>query len=385
MSKVSLRKEDGKSVLNGTLIGGRFRLIERLGGGSFGEVYTGVHVHSGTHVAVKIEAPRKHSRAMLEYRIYSEFNECAVAVGFPQVYFGGRVGGYNVIVMDLLGPNLEQLFSICGRDFGVKTVCMIGIQIIQRIQCMHSMNYIHRDIKPENFVMGVGGHSQTVYVIDMGLSKRYRDSFTMRHIPWEDNKSLTGTARYVSINAHRGIQQSRRDDLESVAYLLFYFLRGSLPWQGLKSQPNDYRYTRICDMKAKTSSETLADGHPKEFARLLDYVRALKFEETPNYSFCLQLLNDVLTSRGETYDYQYSWLAKLDPRWAEKTNDVESMEEEFLDVNASSMARYYHRPSSANASQYQTMTDEEFDRPFGQKGADNSWRLCDLYNIDLSF
>lgn len=145
------------------------------------------------------------------------------------------------MVMDLLGPSLEDLFQKCNRRFDLRTVVRVGQQIVSRLEYMHSRKFMHRDIKPENFLMGTHQHCMRVFVIDFGLSKKYILK-NGEHLPYRDNKSLTGTPRYASINSHLGIEQSRRDDLESVIYMLIYFLKGSLPWQNLKNDPNYDRY-----------------------------------------------------------------------------------------------------------------------------------------------
>ena len=134
------------------------------------------------------------------------------------------------MVMELLGHSLEDLFQYCGRKFTLKTVCMLADQMISRLEYMHTNNFIHRDMKPDNFLMGNGNKRNVCYMIDFGLSKRYKDAKTGEHIPYRDNKSLTGTARYASVNTHIGIEQARRDDMESIGYILLYFLKGSLPW-----------------------------------------------------------------------------------------------------------------------------------------------------------
>ena len=150
--------------------------------------------------------------------------------------------------MELLGKSLEDLFQENQKKFSLKTVCLIAEQMLDRIEFIHNKNIIHRDIKPDNFVMGLQ-NNYIVYILDFGLSKKYRSSRTHQHIKFCSNKKLTGTARYASINALKGCEQSRRDDLEAIGYVLMYFLRGSLPWQGLKVNRNEDRYKKIYQKK----------------------------------------------------------------------------------------------------------------------------------------
>lgn len=160
--------------------------------------------------------------------------------GIPRLYYFGKNESYNIMVMDLLGPSLEDLFQKCEKKFTIETVAQVGIQLVMRLEYIHSKKFIHRDIKPENFLIGTHTNCATIFAIDFGLSKKYLQKG--EHIPYKDNKSLTGTPRYASINSHLGIEQSRRDDLESVVYMLIYFLKGSLPWQNLKSDPAYDKY-----------------------------------------------------------------------------------------------------------------------------------------------
>jgi serine/threonine protein kinase len=165
------------------------------------------------------------------------------------------------MVIDLLGPSLEDLFNKCSRKFSLKTTLMLADQMLQRVEYLHSKNYVHRDIKPDNFLIGIGKNSHILYLIDFGLAKKYRDHNHV-HIPYKDNKHLTGTARYASVNNHLGIEQSRRDDLEGIGYVIIYFCKGSLPWQGLKAKTKLEKYNKICEKKTQIGVQGLCSGLP---------------------------------------------------------------------------------------------------------------------------
>ncbi|EYC05673.1 hypothetical protein Y032_0080g1307 [Ancylostoma ceylanicum] len=214
---------------------------------------------------------------------------------------------YNVLVMDLLGPSLEDLFNFCSRRFTMKTVLMLADQMIGRIEYVHVKNFIHRDIKPDNFLMGIGRHCNKLFLIDFGLAKKFRDSRTRTHIPYREDKNLTGTARYASINAHLGIEQSRRDDMESLGYVLMYFNRGTLPWQGLKAATKKQKYEKISEKKMSTSVEMLCKGFPAEFPMYLNYTRGLRFDEAPDYMYLRQLFRILFRTLNHQYDYTFDW------------------------------------------------------------------------------
>ena len=228
--------------------------------------------------------------------------------GIPAVKSYGFSGEFNILVMELLGKSLEDIFQQQEKKFTIKTVCMIGIQILDRLEFIHNKNIIHRDIKPDNFVVGLNDKSCIIYVLDFGLSKKFRSSRTHQHIKFNINKKLTGTARYASINALKGCEQSRRDDLEAIGYVLMYFLRGSLPWQGLHVHKGEDRYKKILMKKKATSAEELCKGFPKQFIDYINYTRNLEFEADPDYKYLRQLLVSTLQESNNQFDFWYDWL-----------------------------------------------------------------------------
>jgi casein kinase 1, alpha len=237
------------------LVSGKYRLVRKIGSGSFGDIYLGINVTNGEEIAVKLESVKaRHPQLLYESKLYKILQG---GVGIPHIRWYGQEKEYNILVMDLLGPSLEDLFNFCSRRFTMKTVLMLADQMISRIEFVHNKNFIHRDIKPDNFLMGIGRHCNKVFIIDFGLAKKYRDNRTRQHIMYREDKNLTGTARYASINAHLGIEQSRRDDMESLGYVLMYFNRGNLPWQGLKAATKKQKYEKISEKKMSTPVEIL--------------------------------------------------------------------------------------------------------------------------------
>lgn len=286
-------------------VGKKYRIGRKIGSGSFGDIYLGTNIISGEEVAIKLENTKaKHPQLEYEAKVYKALSG---GVGIPFVRWYGTECDYNAMVIDLLGPSLEDLFNYCNRKFTYKTVLLLADQLICRIEYIHARCFIHRDIKPDNFLMGIGRRGSQVNVIDFGLAKKYRDPRTHLHIPYRENKNLTGTARYASVNTHLGIEQSRRDDLESLGYVLIYFCRGSLPWQGLKAATKRQKYDRIMEKKMTTPNNILCKGLPSEFLDYMNYIKTLRFDDKPDYAYLRKLFRDLFKRENYRYDYVFDW------------------------------------------------------------------------------
>ena len=283
---------------------GRFVLWEKIGAGSFGEIYKAEDIETGGMVAVKLEPTViTHPQLQREARIYRLLNR---EIGISQMFWYGSEKGYNVMAMQLLGQSLEKCFEVSRKRLSLKTVLMLAEQSISLLETLHRHGMIHRDIKPENFVLGGIDNPNQLYMIDFGLAKPYLDS-KGEHFPISYGHSLTGTARYASVRALQGVEQSRRDDLESLAYSLVYLLKGSLPWQGLREQDPRIRMQKILEIKSNITPAELCVGLPQEFASFVQSVRKLGYEEDPKYSEYRAMFRDLFIVEGFTYDYNYDW------------------------------------------------------------------------------
>ncbi len=282
----------------------KYKPIKKLGEGSFGKIYLANNINTNDKYAIKLEN-RNSPKLLLEQEAYMLYY--LKGKGIPYIKSYGYSGEYNILIMELLGKSLEKLFEENHYKFSIKTVCMLGEQMITRLQYIHNKHILHRDIKPDNFIMGIDNNKDIVYIIDFGLSKKYRSSRTLQHIKFSENKKLIGTARYASIHALAGCEQGRRDDMEALSYVLLYFLRGYLPWQGLKVNKKEDRYKKILDKKKIVSSKDLCNGFPYEFYEFVHYCKSLKFEEEPNYDYLRGLLKKVMKDNLFDYDYIFDW------------------------------------------------------------------------------
>ena len=297
----------GKTIYKSYLI------KKKLGEGSFGKVYVIANVKTNELFAAKFvsffylnfqeKRDNKNELLDIEARILHHIK----AFGLPEIIAFKSAKDYNILIMELLGQSLETLFQSQEKKFSLKTVCMIGIQILDRIEYVHSRKIIHRDIKPDNFSIGKKNKSHIIYILDFGLAKKYWSTTHNSHIPYIEGKKLTGTARYASINALGGCEQSRRDDLESIFYILIYFIKGRLPWQGLKADKKEDRYKKIYEIKKNIKIKELCSELPEEFESFYNYIRKLEFEQVPDYDYLKLLLKNILKKNNFIIDYYYDW------------------------------------------------------------------------------
>lgn len=280
-----------------------------LGTGTFGEVYSFYDQKSKIQKALKIE---KQNCNLLrhEYKIYRflnkfENNFIPEVSFYGQIYFKGAL--CNVMIMDVLGPSLQKLFLSNEKRFSEKTVMKLAYYMIESVEFLHSRHFVHRDIKPDNFAFGKGLKSKYLYLIDLGLAKKYRSSTTYLHIPQRYGKSLIGTARYASLNVHNGEEQSRRDNLESLGYCLLFFVLGKLPWQGLKASSKEQKHAFIREVKQSTTLKSLCSGLHRCFYDYMKYVRSLEFKSIPDYAYLKELFDNALYEQSDSIESPFEW------------------------------------------------------------------------------
>ncbi|KAG7085731.1 hypothetical protein E1B28_003274 [Marasmius oreades] len=348
--------------------GGKYILEQEIANGGCGTVFLGTHHIANKQVAIKLEPVQicpqakssfnqslKRSKSQPDLKRHRQrphplhpngypgpsplttesqiYKRLMGGPGVPFLMYSGKQGPYNVMVIDLMGPSLEDLFKMCNRNFSLKTVLLLADQCLSRIKYIHSHSLLHRDIKPANFVMGRESSvpipdslpsESTVNIIDFGLAKKYRDPVTGDHTPYHQNEHGlhgVGTSLFASLNTHLGIESSRRDDLESLAYMFIYFLRGTLPWRKLRGpthpppgidpatyNPTTYTWNLIRDSKLAIEAEdSLCKGLPEEFTVFYKYTRSLSFTDLPDYDGLRALFRGLAERAGIEYDGVFDW------------------------------------------------------------------------------
>ena len=260
-----------------------YLLKNKISSGSFGDVFICEHLQTKEEFAIKLEEVSKNEDDLRSVLRESNLLEKLSQIkGIPKVLWSGTEHNYDVLVLELLGNDLAALLKI-HKKLSLKTVAMLANQLIPLIEQIHEKNIIHRDIKPENILIGKGDKANLVYIIDFGISKYFRDMHG-RHIIYRENKPFIGTTRYASISSHKGIELARKDDLESLGYMLLFLKNGGLPWQNLVISEKEKNKV-VGKMKEKITNIELCKDLPAEFVAYFDYVKGLGFKEEPDYTY----------------------------------------------------------------------------------------------------
>ena len=302
----------------------KYKIKSKISKLDFNDVYLGKNILDNELVAIKVEKknvrlPLLESEAFLLYSIKG--------LGIPKFITYGQTKSFRVLVMSLLGQNLEDIFCQNEKHFSLQEICLIAIQVLERIQLVHSHYFIHRNIKPDNFVIGKEDPN-IIYLVDFALSKKYRSSKTKKHIKFNYTGKLIGTLRFSSANALRGGEQSRKDDLISIGYMIIYFLMKKLPWQFIKEKNETERYVKIYKMKREITNEVLCRFLPKEMLDYMRYVQRLGFEENPDYKYLKNLFKSILYRLNPNHgQFIFSWINK------ENFNQIKDNINPYLKMN----------------------------------------------------
>ncbi|OMJ76993.1 hypothetical protein SteCoe_23509 [Stentor coeruleus] len=277
----------------------RYYIKDEVGTGSFGKVYKLQHLTKNKSFALKVDIRQKGS-VLLEAKILADLQG---GVGIPKLYKYGSTDQFSYMIVELLGPTLNKLLKQCKGKFSLATVISIMLQLITRIEYVHRKGYLHRDLKPHQVL--VGKNPKIVYLTDFGLARKFE--VNNYHISFQNSCPRVGNATFSSLNNHSGVRQSRRDDLESMAYMALYFLKGHLPWQSTQRINSNTKWQNIFQIKNHINIENLCFGCPKEFSILLKYCRNLKFEEKPDYNY-IQSLFLQIQKRENLYESFFDWI-----------------------------------------------------------------------------
>ena len=378
------------------LIAENFVLLTRIGHGSFGEIILSYSLKEKTEVILKKELKKKNQKSSplhTELKAYQTLLDISNTTditglkpilqleiqGIPKFYGFGDKENYYYLIQEFLGPNLSQLINYCGKKkFTLGTVCLLAMQMLNRIEYMHKRHYLHRDIKPENFCIGNEENTNTLYLIDYGLAKRFKDNKTNQHIPYREKRFFVGTPRYASINDHLGLELSRRDDLISIGYNLIYLLKGGLPWQGMKGKD---KANKLAQKKIQIPNDVLCNGLPNEFLHYLNYCKNLKFEERPDYKYLKGLFGGLLGLVISNFNLKrneiiFDWCFKnVDEIWSKYLNKEENSknskkEEESKEENDEDKNGEIPEDSDENGSNNKDGLKSYFESSLGEDESD---------------
>ena len=304
--KESSNEEKDTFIQENQLLFKKYKLLKQIGKGTFSDVYLSINTKTNSYVAIKAEKRNQKGVELLESEAFLLYS--IRGFGIPQVLSYGRIKTHNILVLPLLGKSLLDLFILRNKNIHINDICLIAIQILERIEWVHSNNIVYRDIKPENFLFGKKD-PEVLYLIDFGLCRKYKSSNTGKHILPKNLGKFTGTSRYASVYAMAGNEQSRRDDIESIGYMIIFLMKKKLPWQGIKGNSYKECYHKLYLMKKYIDMEELCKGLPKEMIDYMNNAKSLKFEQEPNYEYLKNLFNTILKKNNFNFDKNiFSWI-----------------------------------------------------------------------------
>ena len=322
----------------------KYKILKKIGKGSFGLVYMGQIINSDNYVAVKFES-KNQAEKILERESYLLYY--LKGFGIPEVITYGHNSKYNILVQTLLGISINDIFHRNNKKICMKDCCMIGIQMLDRLEYIHSKYIIHRDIKPDNFLVG-NPDTSLIYLIDFGLSKKYMSSRTGRHVKFAINKKWSGTSRFASANSLRGVIQSRRDDLESLCYILLFIMKGNLPWDNVFGYSENDDILLIYKIKKFMKPELLFLNLPKETAEFFRYCKGLDFEQKPDYNYLRSLLLKILNTQKNKNDLNFSWIITYSNNFNNKREIANNQHHKISKRKNSPQQRIYNSLISNN-------------------------------------
>ena len=303
-------KEENLFIQQNELLFKKYKPIKLIGKGTFSNVYLAINLKTSNYVAIKAEKKNNNGVELLESEAYLLYS--LRGFGIPEVLSYGRTKTHNILVLPLLGKSLLDMFIYKNKNINIDDICLLAIQILERIEWIHSNNIVYRDIKPENFLFGKKD-PEVLYLIDFGLCRKYKSSTTGKHIKPKNLGKFTGTSRYASLYAMAGNEQSRRDDIESIGYMIIFLMKKRLPWQGIKGNSYKECYHKLYIMKKYIEIEELCKGLPGEIVDYMNNARSLKFEEEPNYQYLKDLFNNILKKHKFNFDRKiFSWVDKIE-------------------------------------------------------------------------
>ena len=315
--KKNLNELDNSFLKENKIIFKKYKPIKKIGTGAFGKIYSTVRIEDKSVFAMKVEKRTACSK-ILETEAY--FLCTFKGLGFPRIITYGKNMKYNILIETLLGKSLYDIFIKTKKNCNIFNICLIAIQVIERLEFIHSKDYIYRDVKPENLMIGIQDPN-VIYIIDYGLCKKYRSSKTGKHIQPKNIKKFIGTLKYSSSNVVRGKEASRRDDLISLGFVLIYLYKRQLPWGSKFNGLDEETYLQTIHQKETFDDEKIFKYLPNEMVDFLKYVNKLGFEEDPNYSYMKDCFEKILSRLNFSNKViNFSWIDQKNSKLVPKLN-----------------------------------------------------------------